>query len=384
MSFPRRILHLDMDAFFASIEQVDDPSLKGKPVIVGNSVRGVVCAASYEARTFGVHSALPVVTARKRCPQGVFLPVRGARYREVSRQVMAVLDQLSPMVEKASVDEAYVDLTGTELLHGPVRELALRVKAEILDRTGLTSSIGIAPNKLLAKIGSDWNKPDGLTIIEKQEVESFMRGVAVSKLPGVGKRTEEVLRRFGIKMAGDILRYPESFWESSLGVHGLSLLRKARGQDDSPVSVGHEPKSCGVENTFAEDTWNRADLEQWVVRQSERVGRTLRSEGLQGRTVTLKLKYSDFQTITRRMTMARATDLTEVIRECALKLLREAELPKKVRLIGVCVSGFSRGGGQLWLDTDPREAALRKLDQTLDRIVSRFGNKAIIRGGLGE
>jgi DNA polymerase IV len=373
-----------MDAFFASIEQVDDPSLKGKPVIVGNSARGVVCAASYEARKYGVHSALPVVTARRRCPQGVFLPVRGSRYREVSRQVMEVLDQLSPLVEKASVDEAYVDLTGTELLHGAPRELALRVKGQILDRTGLTCSIGIAPNKLLAKIGSDWNKPDGMTIIEEEEVQGFMNGVAVGKLPGVGKRTEEVLRRFGIKMAGDILRYPESFWESSLGVHGLSLLRKARGQDDSPVVVEHDPKSCGVENTFAEDTWDPAVLEQWVARQAERVGRTLRSEGVQGRTVTLKLKYHDFQAITRRMTLAKPTDLTEIIRDCALTLLRQTGLPKKVRLIGVSVSGFSKGGGQLRLNIDEREAGLRKLDQALDRIADRYGNKAIMRGILLE
>jgi DNA polymerase IV len=376
----RRILHLDMDAFFASIEQADDPRLKGKPVIVGNSDRGVVCAASYEARKFGVRSALPVVTARRLCPQGVFLPVRGSRYREVSRQVMAVLDQLSPLVEKASVDEAYVDITGTELLHGPPRELALEVKGEILGRTGLTCSIGIAPNKLLAKIGSDWNKPDGLTIIEEHEVEDFMSRVAVGKIPGVGKRTEEILRRFGIRTAGDILRYPESFWESSLGVHGLSLVRKARGRDDSPVVVEHEQKSCGVENTFAEDTWDREVLERWVTGQAERVGRELRSMGVQGRTVTLKLKFHDFQAITRRMTLSRPTDLTETIRDCGLKLLREETLPKKVRLIGISVSGFSRGHGQLFLATDEREAALRKLDQALDRIAERYGKDACRRG----
>jgi DNA polymerase IV len=376
----RRILHLDMDAFFASIEQQDDPTLKGLPVIVGNSARGVVCAASYEARKFGIHSAMAVVTARRLCPRGIFLPVRGSRYREVSRQVMAVLDKLSPLVEKASIDEAYVDITGTELLHGPPRELAFRVKAEIRDTTGLTCSIGIAPNKLLAKIGSDWKKPDGLTVIEKDQVEAFMAGVHVGKIPGVGKRTEEVLHRFGIRMCSDIGRYPVDFWESSLGVHGLSLLRKARGQDDSPVTTGHDPKSCSVENTFDEDTWDLACLERQVTLQAERVGRSLRSDGFQGRTVTLKLKFHDFQSITRRKTLARPTDVTEIIRDCALALLRQVPLAKKVRLIGVGVSGFSRGGGQLRLEADEREASLRRLDQALDRIASRFGSDAVSRG----
>ncbi|MFP4314634.1 MAG: DNA polymerase IV [Desulfovibrionales bacterium] len=381
---PRTIMHLDMDAFFASIEQADDPSLKGRPVIVGNSPRGVVSAASYEARKFGVHSAMPVARARSLCPKGVFLPGRGKRYREVSRTIMSILDDLSPLVEKASVDEAYVDLTGTELLHGSSHEVALLVKARIMKSTGLSCSIGIAPNKLLAKIASDWEKPGGITIVPIDGVQDFLNRVPVSRLPGVGQRTGEVLRKFGIKMLPDILRYPLEFWESSLGKQGLSLYRKAQGIDSSPVVTDWEPKSSGAENTFEQDTWDRSILERWILRQAERVGRHLREDGVKGRTVTLKLKFDNFQTITKRLTLHRATNCTTTISQAGLDLLRQVALPRKVRLIGLTVSNFSKKQQQLLLTGEDQDKCLSRLDSALDAIQRKFGDDAITRALLKD
>ncbi len=254
MSSRRWIMHLDMDAFYAAVEQADNPELRGRPVIVGGSHRGVVSAASYEARVFGVHSALPMFQARKLCPQGVFLPVRMSRYREVSRQVMAILAGVSPLVEQVSIDEAYVDLTGTEKMHGPLPEFARRLKTEIKEKTGLTCSIGLAPNKFLAKIASDLHKPDGLTIIPEAEVPEFLNALPIDKIPGVGAKTRSKLQALGVTKTGELLEYPRSFWQKQLGKSGLLLYERALGLDPAPVSPDTEPKSCGAENTLPQDT----------------------------------------------------------------------------------------------------------------------------------
>ncbi len=383
----RRIAHLDMDAFFASVEQLDDPSLKGQPVIIGRDLRGVVSAASYEARVFGVRSAMPVAEARRRCPQGHFLSGRMRRYAEVSRRIMDLLRDLAPVVEQASVDEAYIDLTGTERLFGPSRQWGETVRARVREEIGLTCSVGVAPLKFLAKIASDMNKPDGLTIIEPEEVPAVLAALPVGKIPGVGGRTLAALGRLGVERAGDMLRYDEGFWERQLGKHGLDLLAKARGIDDSPVSPGRERKSVSAETTFSRDLSGLEDLAGWLWVQCERTGRELRTLGLAGRTVTLKLKYANFKQITRSRTVDEPVDADEIIYEIALSLLRAEKLAGPVRLIGAGVSQFGGGPRRLSLLEDPnagRVERARRLDKALDAIRNKFGGKAVERGrGFG-
>ncbi|MBI4805330.1 MAG: DNA polymerase IV [Desulfovibrio sp.] len=379
-----RILHLDMDAFFASVEQLDDPSLRGKPVIVGKGDRGVVSAASYEARKFGVRSAMPVVQARKLCPQGIFVGGRMRRYAEVSRQVMAVLGEFSPLVEQASVDEAYMDVTGTDKLFGPPEELARRIQARVLEATGLSCSVGIAPVKFLAKIASDFRKPGGVTIIEPQDVAAFLQGLPVGKIPGVGGKTLPRLASFGVKTCGDVLRYSQEFWENHLGEWGRVLHQRAQGIGSTTVVTHSEAKSSSAENTFEKDTSDVEELKRWMFRQSERVGRDLRKHGLLGKTVTLKVKYEDFNQITRSHTLGEPTDLDEVIFEAACALLSQVSLTRKVRLIGVGVSNFSKGPDQLSLLPDKGKERLGKLDRAVDAIRDKHGKAAVKRGRLFE
>ena len=379
-ALPRCILHLDMDAFFASVEQADDPSLKGKPVMVGGSARGVVCAASYEAREYGVRSAMPTARARRLCPHGVFLPVRMARYMEVSGHIMDILHRYSPLVEQASVDEAYLDISGTETLFGPPGELARQVKAEIRESTSLTCSIGVAPVKFLAKIASDRDKPDGVYILRQEDVEAFLRVLPVREIPGVGARAVEKLEALGVRMAGDVLRRSEDFWVRQLGKWGKVLFDRARGVDERPVTPCQESKSESAENTFSRDTADREELKRRLLLQSERVARNLRRMGRSGRTVTLKLKFSDFRMITRSRTLPRATRASQTIFETAAQLLEEADPKTGIRLVGVGVSQFTKGDEQPVLFRDEEAERRDNLDRAMDEVRERFGNKAIFRG----
>jgi DNA polymerase-4 len=379
------ILHLDMDAFFASVEQHDDPSLAGKPVIIGRDLRGVVSAASYEARKFGVRSAMPVAEARRRCPQGVFLPGNRHRYAEVSRQVMATLENISPLVEPASIDEAYVDITGTETLFGPPEALGRRIKQMIRESTGLSCSVGIAPVKFIAKIASDYDKPDGLTIVSEADVPIFLADLPIGKIPGVGKRAEATLSRLGIRVVGDMLAYPPEFFERHGGKWGLDLYEKAHGRGSATVITSREAKSVSAENTFDVDTANREILTSWLLFQSERVGRELRRDELCGRTVILKIKFNDFKQITRSRTLPEATDSDAVIFSTVVSLLNAETLHRPVRLLGVGVSHFGREPRQLMLFDDPDQQLRRhagKIDATLDAIRGKFGRSAIVRGRL--
>ena len=310
-------------------------------------MRGVVCAASYEARRYGVHSAMPVFQARKLCPQGVFLPVRMNRYKEVSCIVMEILRGISPLVEQVSIDEAFVDITGTERLHGPSYALAHRVKAAIREATSLTCSIGIAPNKFLAKIASDFKKPDGLTILEEDQVKEFLKHLPVGKIPGVGKKTGEELRKLGIVFASDILKFPAQFWDTKFGKWGAALYAKAQGIDNSAVEPYSDPKSISAEQTFPKDTGNIAELEKMLLSQAEEVGRELRKLGFKARTVTLKIKLSDFKIITRSRTLPEPFDTTDVLFNTGHKLLADLKLTRKVRLIGIGVSNLSSGPSQM-------------------------------------
>lgn len=379
------ILHLDMDAFFASVEQHDDPTLTGLPVIIGCHPRGVVSAASYEARKFGVRSAMPVVEARRRCPEGVFLPGNRRRYAEVSRVVMATLRTFSPLVEPASIDEAYVDVTGTGTLFGPPEALGRRIKAAIRQATGLTSSVGIAPVKFLAKIASDFDKPDGLTIVTPEGTAAFLAELPVGKIPGVGKRAQATLASLGIRVAGDILAYPPEFMQRHLGKWGLELYERAHGRGSAEVCPVREAKSVSAENTFAADTADREVLLAWLLTAAERVGREARRDGVRGRTVTLKLKFSDFKQITRSRTLAEATDSDAVLFGTARALLSAEPLPKPVRLIGLGLGHFGEPPRQLSLFDSPETAHRRRagrIDRALDLIRDKFGREAIVRGRL--
>jgi DNA polymerase-4 len=373
-----------MDAFFAAIEVLYDSSLKGKPVIVGGlSRRSVVSTASYEARRFGIHSAMPLFKARKKCPHGVFLPVQMERYKKISRKIMGLLKDFSPLVEQVSIDEAYLDVTGTENLFGCPEEIARRIKERIGKETGLTCSIGIASNKFMAKVASDMNKPDGLTIISATEVDRFLFILPVAKIPGVGKKAVEDLRRHGIKTVGDLQRFSKEQLLEDFGKLGLRLYELAKGSDDSKVVSKRETKSISSEETLEKNTEDLTYLKKLIASHADIVGWRLRAEGLKGRTITLKIKFEDFSEMSRGRTINHATYSTKIISDCAIIQLTEYPLKKKVRLIGVAVSNldvsekesqmslFMKGG-----KTDKN----RKVDEAMDAIRSKFGGKVIERG----
>ena len=377
-----RILHMDMDAFYASVEQVDQPALKGKPVIVGGAHRGVVTTASYEARHYGVRSAMPMFQAHRLCPRGIFLPVRMKRYKEVSRQVMTILSAISPLLEQVSIDEAYVDITGTEVLHGEPAALAEKVKQAVRDATGLTCSIGIAPNRFLAKIASDMNKPDGLTIIEEQDVADFLRVLPVTKIPGIGEKTARVFSGLGVHVVSDILRYPLAFWVNRLGKSGAKLYEKARGIGSATIVCNTEPQSCSAEDTFSKDTDDLEEIKKWLLGQAESVGRDLRKQGYRGRTITLKVKFSDFNVVTRSRTLPEPTNSTRVIFDTVLRLLGELRLKGTLRLAGVGVSNFAGGLQQGRLFRDDFLVKQEQLDRAVDHIHEKFGDESLKRGRL--
>ena len=376
----RRIVHLDMDAFYASVEQEDRPELKGRPVIVGGAKRGVVSAASYEARKFGVRSAMPVFEARRLCPHGIFLPVRMRRYKEVSERVMAILAGFSPLIERVSIDEAFIDITGTETLYGPPDGLARLMKGAIRRETGLTCSIGISPNKFLAKIASDMEKPDGLVVIEEGDVASFLSRLPIERIPGIGAKTSLALKELGVLVASDVLRFPLSFWTKRFGKYGVRLYEKAQGIDDSPVVPFVEPKSCGAEDTFPKDTDDPEEIKKWLLAQAESVGRELRRDGYRAHTVTLKIKFSDFRTVTRSRTLHEPTRCTKVIFDTVVQLLDELKIGAGVRLCGVAASNLSKGVQQTRLFADPVTERHEKLDRAIDDIRSKFGESALRRG----
>ncbi len=386
----RWIMHIDMDAFYASVEQLDHPELRGKPVIVGGRERGVVSAASYEARKFGVHSAMPIGQARRLCPHGVYVRGRMERYQEYSLKVMAVLDGFSPLVEQASVDEAYLDATGLERLFGPVERMGRSIKEAVRQATGgLTCSVGIAPVKFLAKITSDINKPDGLYLLPPGQVEAFLRDLPVSRIPGVGRKFEAALARIGVRTAGDALRFSGEFWSSRYGKAGEHLYDRARGIDGREVEPWTPPKSESAETTFAVDTRDRDFLTDWLFRHAERVGRHLRGQGLSGRVITLKVKYANFKQVTRQISLPEATCATQTIFETGCRLLEELNPREPIRLIGLGVSGFDAPDRKLLLpfmdDTQRRQEERRtRLDKTLDALTGRYGRDAVVRGRLYE
>jgi DNA polymerase-4 len=373
-----------MDAFFAAVEVLDKPHLKGKPVIVGGITnRGVVSTASYEARKYGVHSAMPIYEAKTRCPEGIFLPVRKRRYAEFSRKVLDILKGFSPLVEQVSIDEAYLDITGTEALFGAPDQVARRIKETVRNNTGLTCSIGAAPSKFLAKVASDMNKPDGLTIILGADVDKFLSQLPVEKIPGAGKRSVERLHLYGIKMVGDLRRFSAERLSRDFGKFGQRLHELATGEENSRVVVSRETKSISSESTLESNTKDRAALGKEIKYHAESVAERLRREKLRACTITIKIKYSDFSLVTRGHTIGKATDSSRAIVDAAMKLFMDNPLRSKVRLMGVGASNLESSEKNIQMElfeTGLTKGKERRVDEAVDKIRERFGPKVIIRG----
>ncbi|HSW50093.1 MAG TPA: DNA polymerase IV [Bryobacteraceae bacterium] len=378
------IFHVDMDAFFVSVEELLDPSLKGKPVVVGGrpDQRGVVSAASYAVRKFGVHSAMPLRTAYKLCPQAIFLDGHPHLYREYSDKAYTVFQAFSPQVEMASVDEAYLDMTGTERLHGPPLAAAHKLHEKMKRETGLNCSIGIGVSRLVAKVASDQAKPNGVLFILPGMEARWLAPLDVRKIPGIGKVTEKRLHDFGIRKVGDLAKLDESFLDEHFGEWGRAMAGKARGEDaggwfDGGIGEEEAPKSISHEHTFGQDTGDSERIGATLARLSEMVGRRLREHGLFARTIQIKLRYKDFRTITRARTLDHGTQLdTEIHRE-ARALLDAHWNRRPVRLLGVHASSLEEQQGQLSLLEPERDERWSRALSAADRVRDRYGESAV-------
>ncbi|MDP2003212.1 MAG: DNA polymerase IV [Desulfurivibrionaceae bacterium] len=385
----RRIIHLDMDAFYASVEILDNPALRGQPVVVGGDCnRGVVCAASYEARKFGVHSALPMLMAKKLCPQGVFLPVRMARYQEISRRIMEIFQRFTPLVEPLSLDEAFLDVTASQRLMGSAEKIAGQIRALVRDTTGLTVSAGVGTSKLVAKIASDLNKPDGLTIVPPGEEEIFLAPLPIGRLWGVGKTTREALALIGVQTVGDLRRIPPAILTAKFGKAGRMLHESARGIDLRPVEPRQEAKSIGHEETFAEDLRDKKRIEQELLALCLKVGKRARDKGLVGRTVTVKVKYRDFVQVTRSLTLPEPVADDKSLYQTGRLLLAKTEITlRPIRLLGISLASLTptEAAGQLSLFGQSR-ARLKdcRLYKAIDTISDRYGCGSIVPAALVE
>lgn len=381
---PVSILHVDMDAFYASIEQRDCPELRGRPVIVGGiGTRGVVSAASYEARRYGVHSAMPIATARRLCPNGVFLPVRGKHYAAIGRQIREIFFRFTPLVEPLSLDEAFLDVYGCEGLFGPAPAIARTIKDRVNAETGLIASVGVAPNKFLAKLAGDLGKPDGLVVLTPERVTEFLTPLPVSRLWGVGARGESRLHALGIRTIGQLAERSERVMVDYFGEVGRHLWQLAHGQDDRRVVPDRQAKSISTETTFAHDIADREPLRDCLLELVDELAGRLRQASLRARAITLKLRSSDFRTRTRACALAEATDVTDVLWRAATDLFGKS-LPEELlplRLLGVGAGRLTREAvvqGDLFDDGGrERQAAL---DRAVDAIRGQFGPSAIRRG----
>lgn len=378
------ILHIDMDAFFVSVELLTRPELRGKPVVVGGQrdQRGVVSAASYEARQFGIHSAMPLRTAARLCPHAVFLDGHHSLYSDWSDRIATIFAKYSPIVEMASVDEAYLDLAGTERLHGSPLAAAHKLRCEIWEKTQLPASMGLAATRLVAKVASDQAKPRGLLWIPAGMEETFLAPLPVRKIPGIGKVTEAGLHALGIQTVGQLAAVPLERLEEAFGQWGVALHRKARGQDAYEFFIDAEPKSISHNHTFGVDIDNEETLLSMLSHLSEKAAKRLRDSGLYARTISVTIRYKSFKTITRAKSLREPTGLDSVILPAAKELfLRHWDRRQQIRLLGVALSAFEHAAPQLdLLDAGQRER-LEKLARATDRLRDRFGFDKIRRGG---
>ena len=380
------IIHIDMDCFFAAVEVKDNPELSGKPVIVGADPegRGVVSAASYEARKYGIHSAMPISKAFRLCPHGIFLPVNGSRYYEESEKIMEIFRDYTPLVEPLSLDEAFLDVSGSTRLFGDTVNIAREIKQRIREEHQLVASVGIAPVKFVAKIASDFEKPDGFVVVTRDDVLDFLAPLDIKWMWGVGKVIEKKLRKIGIHTFGELAQIPEKDIIRMFGKQGYHFRQLARGIDPRTVTPYEPAKSVGNETTYSEDVDNPDIVKKTILRLSEKVGQRLRRKNFRGRIVTLKLRYENFQTITRSRTHERFLHTDNEIYDIARSLFEEVDITgRKVRLIGISVSGFGENGAQSDLFARENDR-MGKVQSALDNLRERFGNDVITRARLKE
>jgi DNA polymerase IV len=378
------ILHVDMDAYYASVEQRDDPTLIGKPVVVGGTAegRGVVAACSYEARKFGIHSAMSAHRAKLLCPDAIFIRPRIDHYAAVSQQLRQIFEEFTPLIEPLSLDEAFLDVTNCETLLGSASKIGLEIKSLIQQKLHLTASVGVAPNKFIAKIASDIEKPNGFVVVLPEQVQWFLDPLPVGRIWGVGKVTAQLFRRFAISTIGQLRQLSQDSLRELFGSSGEHYWRLSHGIDDRPVVPDREAKSISNETTFAEDIVDYANLKAWLVTLVEQVSRRLRAHNRMGRTVELKIRFSDFKSLTRTLTLGSPTNITSELLEAGLELLCN-RLPKTqlpIRLIGFGVANFGEEQmTQLQLfDVSEREQQ-RSIDKVADEIAKKFGSKALHR-----
>lgn len=388
MTSLRPILHIDLDAFFASVEERDQPHLRGLPVIIGGrpDQRGVVSTCSYAARKFGIHSAMPLIEAYRRCPQGIFLPGDMAKYRAASQQVFAIYQRFTPTVEPISIDEAFLDLTGCTKLFGDPPTIARTIKKLIEKEVGITASAGIAHNKFLAKVASDLQKPDGLVWIKPDEIIKKLHPLPIRRLWGVGPKMAARLATLGISTIGHLATFDQRLLMTAIGEgQAYHLQQLAWGRDDRPVVTDTEVKSIGHEHTFTTDTSDLQQVLAVLLHLSEKVGRRLRRAGLTGRTIALKLRYHNFVTLTRHSSLKESTNLDQIIYRTGKELLEKAYNGQPVRLIGITLQNLSRGGEQqLSFLANNGEVKQEKVVQVMDKIKNRYGESSITYAKVKE
>jgi DNA polymerase-4 len=389
------IIHLDLDAFFASVEQRDNPAYQGKPLIVGgvsggkgNSNRGVVCAASYEARKYGLHAGMPIWEARQKCPRGIFVPSQMNKYVEASKKFFQICSNYTPLLEPLSIDELFLDVSGCESLFGSSETIGRKIKERVYQELGLKISVGIAENKFLAKIATNLGKPDGFYIIPSKDIQKILYPLPVSSLWGIGKKTEELLKKSGIYLVEQLAKMPDSILENLLGKNGKKIKLLAQGIDESPVTPPSTAKSIGKETTFGINITEKAILIKELLKISQMVGYTARKKGYKGRTITLKIRFHNFITLNRSKTLENPTHLDDIIFKTVVELLDKASHKKGgVRLLGIKLSNLTLGNGIKQLkflrdEEDKKGDKLEQLTQSLDEIKEKFGTKSVTRASL--
>lgn len=389
------IIHLDLDAFFASVEQKDNPAYRGKPLIVGgisggkgNSNRGVVCAASYEARKYGVHAGMPIWEARQKCPQGIFIPSQMNKYSEASKKFFQICSTYTPLIEPLSIDELFLDVSGCESLFGSSEIIGRKIKKRVHQELGIKVSVGIAENKFLAKIATNLGKPDGFYIIPSKDIQKILYPLPVSSLWGIGKKTEELLKKSGIYLVEQLARMPDSILENLLGKNGKKMKLLAQGIDESPVTPPSKAKSIGKETTFGTNITEKAVLVKELLKISQMVGYTARKKGYKGRTITLKIRFHNFITLNKSMTLENSTNIDDLIFKTVVRLLDKINIKKGgVRLLGIKLSNLTSGNERKQLkflrdEEDKKDDKLEQLTQSLDKIREKFGTKAVTRASL--
>ncbi len=377
------ILHIDMDAFYASVEEMDNPSLRGKPVIVGGQARrGVVSAASYAARKFGVHSAMPMMRAMNLCPQAIVVSPRMGRYSEISSAIFQIFHRFTPLVEGLSIDEAFLDVGASQSLFGDGETIARTIKKAIRDELDLPASAGVAPNKFVAKIASDLGKPDGLLVVKDHEVPQFLAPLPIERMWGVGPKTAPKIHALGLHTFGDIARAEAHVLQNLIGTWGVEIRALARGEDFRDVVPGREAKSISAESTYENDLLGREAIEATLLAHASKIAQRLYAENFEARTVTVKLKYGDFSLVTRRITADDPISDTTSLYAAACGLLDKCDLSRGIRLTGLGVSGLMERGGPRGLFADPRAKKFEKLEEVVARAGAKFGEGALERARL--